>query len=253
VVINCGAIPETLLETELFGTEKGAYTGAHSRRKGKLETAHGGTLFLDEIAEMSLALQVKLLQFLQERRLTRVGGHQSIPVDTRIIAATNKDLKTEIQAGRFRDDVYYRIAVVVIALPPLRERAEDVILLANAFLQRYGEQSRWRLRFTPHAVAAIVAHSWPGNIRELENAVQRAVIMAQGRFVEPCDLALMPACTMEASTLRGARHRAERAVLVEALMRTKGNISLAARDLAISRQTIHTLLRKHQVTARNLR
>lgn len=253
VAINCGAIPETLLETELFGTEKGAYTGAHCRRKGQLETAHGGTLFLDEIGEMSPALQVKLLRFLQERRLTRVGGHESIPVDTRIIAASNKDLKTEIQAGRFREDVYYRIAVVVIAMPPLRERAEDVMLLANAFLRRYGEQSRCRLRFTPNAVAAITAHSWPGNIRELENAVQRAVIMAQGRFVEPHDLALVPAGTREVCTLRGARRRAERAVLVEALMRTRGNISLAARDLEISRPAIHDLLKKHQVTARNFR
>jgi two-component system, NtrC family, response regulator len=255
VAINCGAIPETLLESELFGTEKGAYTGAHAQRKGKLELAHGGTLFLDEIAEMSPALQVKLLRFLQERRLERVGGHEPIAVDTRIIAASNRTLKTQVEAGRFREDVFYRIAVVVVTMPPLRERAGDIILIANAILQREGQQHGRTLRFTPRAVAALAAHSWPGNIRELENAVQRAVIMAQGPSIEPHDLALAlePAPTVEVSTLRAARHQVERSVLLEALARTKGNISLAARDLAISRPAIHDLLNKHQVTARHFR
>jgi two-component system NtrC family response regulator len=253
VAINCGAIPETLLETELFGSEKGAYTGALARRKGQLEMAHGGTLFLDEVGEMSPALQVKLLRFLQERQFTRVGGHESIAVDTRIIVATNKDLKAEIRAGRFREDVYYRIAVVVIALPPLRERSEDIILLANTFLQQYGERCGRRLRLSPRAVSAIAAHGWPGNIRELENAVQRAVVMTQGAIVEPQDLALLPAPMMEATTLRGARTRAERAALVDALTRTKGNISVAARNLAISRPAMHELLKKHQLEARFFR
>jgi two-component system, NtrC family, response regulator len=251
VAINCGAIPETLLEAELFGSEKGAYTGAYTQRKGKLETAHGGTLFLDEIGEMSLALQVKLLRFLQARQLERVGGHEPITVDTRIIAATNKNLKAEIATGRFREDVYYRIAVVVATMPPLRERAEDILLLANAFLERYCAQHRRKLRFTPRAVGAVAAHGWPGNIRELENAVQRAVIMARGPFIEPHDLALASAPTMEVSTLRGARRLAERTALTEALTRTKGNISLAARALEISRPVIHDLLKKHQVTARH--
>jgi two-component system NtrC family response regulator len=196
---------------------------------------------------------VKLLRFLQERQFTRVGGHESIAVDTRIIVATNKDLKAEIRAGRFREDVYYRIAVVVIALPPLRERSEDIILLANTFLQQYGERCGRRLRLSPRAVSAIAAHGWPGNIRELENAVQRAVVMTQGAIVEPQDLALLPAPMMEATTLRGARTRAERAALVDALTRTKGNISVAARNLAISRPAMHELLKKHQLEARFFR
>jgi two-component system NtrC family response regulator len=253
VAINCGAVPETLLESELFGAEKGAYTGAHVRRRGQLEAAHGGTLFLDEIGEMSLAMQVRLLRFLQERRLTRVGGCESIPVDTRVIAASNKDLRTEIQAGRFREDVYYRIAVVVIALPPLRDRAEDIMLLARTFLQRYGEQTGRRLHFSRQAVAAIAVHGWPGNIRELENAVQRAVIMAPGPCIEPRDLALAPAPSPEVATLREVRSRADRAALVEALTRTKGNISRAARDLAVSRPTIHDLLARHHLVGRDFR
>jgi len=252
VALNCGAIPETLLETELFGSEEGA-TGAHTRRTGALETAHGGTLFLDEIGEMSPALQVKLLRLLQEPRFTRVGGHQWIPVDTRIIAASTKDLKTEIQAGRFREDFYYRIAVVVIAMPPLRERADDVILLANTFLRRHGEQVGRRLRFTPHAIATIAAHRWPGNVRELENAVHRAVVMAQNPLVEPGDLGLVPQPPTEPSTLREARQRAERTALVAALTRTRGNISLAARNLAISRPAFHDLLKRHHVMASQFR
>src|SRR2546422_781675 len=181
VAINCGAIPETLLESELFGSERGAYTGAHMQRKGKLELAHGGTLFLDEIGEMSLGLQVKLLRFLQERRLERVGGRTPITVDTRVIAATNKDLKTEIGAARFREDVYYRISVVVVTMPPLRERSEDIVLLANSFLRRSCEQQRRKLRFSLSAIEAITRHRWPGNIRGLENAVERAAIGGQRR------------------------------------------------------------------------
>jgi len=253
VAINCGAIPETLLESELFGSERGAYTGAHMQRKGKLELAHGGTLLLDEIGEMSLGLQVKLLRFLQERRLERVGGRTPITVDTRVIAATNKDLKTEIAAARFREDVYYRISVVVVTMPPLRERSEDIVLLANSFLRRSCEQQRRKLRFSLSAIEAITRHRWPGNIRELENAVERAVIMGRGRFIEPKDLAIEAAPESTGVSLRDARNRTERQVLVEALSRCQGNISHAARELGVSRPAIHDLLAKHNVVAGQFR
>jgi two-component system, NtrC family, response regulator len=253
VAINCGAIPETLLESELFGSEKGAYTGAHAQRKGKLELAQGGSLFLDEIAEMSLGLQVKLLRFLQERRLERVGGREQIAVDTRVIAASNKDLKSEIQAGRFREDVYYRVSVVVITMPPLRERDEDVVLLANAFLRKSCQEHRRNVRFSARSLEAVARYSWPGNIRELQNAVQRSVIMAQGRFIEPSDLTLAEAPTAPLSRLREARSETERRVLIDALIRSQGNISKAAKDLGVSRPAIHDLLDKHQVTAKQFR
>ena len=190
--INCGAIPETLLESELFGHEKGAYTGAHVQRKGKLEQADNGTVFLDEIGEMSLPLQVKLLRFLQERQIERLGGKQLIAVDTRVIAATNKDLKVEIAAGRFREDLYFRLSVVTVPLPPLRERGEDVGMLANVFLRQNCQQYRRRLQFSPEALGAIAQYQWPGNIRELQNAIQRATILARGRAIEPSDLGIPP-------------------------------------------------------------
>jgi two-component system NtrC family response regulator len=253
VPINCGAIPETLLESELFGHEKGAYTGAHVQRKGKLEQAEHGTVFLDEIAEMSLQLQVKLLRFLQEREIERLGGRQRIPVDTRVIAATNKDLKTAIAAGRFREDLYFRLSVVAITLPPLRERAEDIGMLANTFLRRNCHEYRRRLQFSPDALTAIAKYPWPGNIRELENAVQRASILARGRSIEPADLGIAAAAPTERLSLREARNRVERQFVVDALMRTKGNISRAALELGISRPALHDLLEKHQIQSRELR
>jgi two-component system NtrC family response regulator len=253
VPINCGAIPETLLESELFGHEKGAYTGAHVQRKGKLEQAESGTVFLDEIAEMSLPLQVKLLRFLQEREIERLGGRQRIPVDTRVIAATNKDLKTEIAAGRFREDLYFRLSVVALTLPPLRERAEDIGMLANAFLRRNCQLYRRRLQFSADALTAISQYAWPGNIRELENAVQRAAILARGRFIEPTDLGIAPAAVTEKLSLREARNRVERQFVVDALVRTRGNISRAALELGISRPALHDLLEKHQIQSRELR
>ena len=253
IPINCGAIPETLLESELFGHEKGAYTGAHVQRKGKLEQAETGTVFLDEIGEMSLALQVKLLRFLQEREIERLGGRQRIAVDTRVIAATNKDLKAEIAAGRFREDLFFRLSVVTITLPPLRERAEDIAMLANAFLRRNCQQYRRRLQFSADALVAIAQYGWPGNIRELENAVQRAAILARGRFIEPGDLGIAPAATTEKLSLREARNRVERQYVVDALMRTRGNISRAALELGISRPALHDLLEKHQIQSRELR
>ena len=254
VALNCAAIPETLLEAELFGHEKGAYTGAHVERTGKLEMAEGGTLFLDEIAEMGGPLQVKLLRFLQERTIERIGGREPIPIDVRVIAATNKELKSELQAGRFREDLYYRLSVVNLRLPPLRERGEDVIRIASALLRGQAERQRRKLQFSREALEAIARYPWPGNIRELENAIQRAGIMAQGRFIQAVDLGIdvVPAPSPSQS-LREARARAERSVVVEALIQSRGNISQAARHLDVSRPTFHALLDKFEVDARGFR
>ena len=253
VPINCGAIPETLLESELFGHEKGAYTGAHVQRKGKLELADGGTVFLDEIAEMPLSLQVKLLRFLQERKVERLGGRQQIHVDTRVIAASNKDLKADVAAGGLREDLYFRLSVVTITLPPLRERAEDIGMLANTFLRRACQEYRRKLRFSAEALSAVARYQWPGNIRELENAIQRASIMARGHFIEPADLGIPSTGPAERVSLREARNRVERQVVVDALTRTRGNISRAATELGVSRPTLHGLLDKHGIDCRELR
>jgi two-component system NtrC family response regulator len=253
VAINCGAIPETLLESELFGHEKGAFTGAHMLRKGKLELADRGTLFLDEIGELPLLLQVKILRFLQERTIERVGGRQPIHLDLRVIAATNRDMKTQLERGLFREDLYYRLSVVTIEVPPLRERGEDVILLANTFLQRAAQAQRRRARFSPDALRALLAYSWPGNIRELENKVRRAVIMAQGRVIEPADLDLEPGPETRPTSLRETRERVEREALVEMLGRHRGNVSQAARELKVSRPTLHGLLDKHGINAKDFR
>jgi two-component system NtrC family response regulator len=255
VPINCGAISETLLEVELFGHEKGAYTGAHVQRRGKLEVADRGTLFLDEVGEMSMALQVKLLRFLQEREIERIGARDAIKIDVRVVAATNKDLRSEIAGGRFREDLYFRLSVVPLTLPPLREREEDIILLANTFLRRSATQDRRKIQFSQEALLALRAYSWPGNIRELENAVQRAVIMAQGKFVEPADLGFeVPAdAGKPPRRLKEARTELERQLLVEALTRTAGNISRAAKELGVSRPALHDLLDKHGIDSRLLR
>ena len=254
VAINCGAITETLLEAELFGHEKGAFTGAHIQRKGKLELAEGGTLFLDEIAEMSVQLQVKLLRFLQERQVERVGGRETIRVDVRVIAATNKDLSTEMQGGRFREDLYYRLAVVNVNVPPLRDRGEDIILLANAFLRKRVQDQRRKLRFADDARESMVHYRWPGNVRELENTVQRAAIMARGGVIEAGDLGIAVAAESEdRPSLREARGRAERQAVVDALIKTRGNISQAAKHLGVSRPTFHGLLDKFQVNAKEFR
>jgi two-component system NtrC family response regulator len=245
VPINCGAIPENLLESELFGHEKGAFTGAHMQRKGRIEMAHGGTLFLDEIGDLPLPLQVKLLRFLQEKRLERVGGRQEIMVDTRVVAATNADLKQAMREGRFREDLYYRIAVVVVSVPPLRERGDDVNLLATAFLQRYAAESRRRLRgFTRDALAAIQGHAWPGNVRELENRVKRAVVMAEGARVAPADLELESVTAVDGRALRDVRANLERETIRRALAKNKGNVSRTAADLGVSRPTLYGLMEK---------
>jgi len=248
VAINCNAIPENLLESELFGHEKGAFTGAHIQRKGMMETASGGTLFLDEIGELPPAIQVKLLRFLQEHRLQRVGGRQEIQIDTRLVAATNADLKQLIDTGKFREDLYFRLAVVTIRLLPLRERGEDVLFLAREFLQRYAAKSgRTKLIFAPDALRAITRYSWPGNVREVQNRVKRAVIMTSGSRVTAKDLELehvQDRAAPSATTLREARQRVEREMIEQALKRNSGKITSAAADLGISRPTLYELMEK---------
>jgi two-component system NtrC family response regulator len=246
IAINCGAIPENLLESELFGHERGAFTGAHAQRKGRIEHADKGTLFLDEVGELPLALQVKLLRFVQEQSIERIGGRSTIQVNTRVVAATNVDLKKAMIDGRFREDLYYRLAVVSVKLPPLRDRIPDVPLLAKAFLQKFGaQQNRASLDFSAKALRAIQRHGWPGNVRELENRVKRAVIMAEGRHVSPADLELTDGTdAAEIITLKQARETAEREVVTSAMQRSNGKISRAAEDLGISRPTLYELLEK---------
>ncbi len=246
VAINCSAIPESLLESELFGHEKGAFTGAHVQRRGRIESASGGTLLLDEIGEIPLQLQVKLLRFLQEQQLERVGGREPIQVDTRVIAATNADLKRSLQQGRFREDLYYRLAVVIVNLPPLRERNGDLQLLAQEFLRRFTvENHKEGLFFEEDALKAMARYPWPGNIRELENRVKRAVIMAEGRRVTARDLELGRRPNIPfGTTLKEAREIVERELVLEALRRHSGKISPAATELGISRPTLYELMEK---------
>jgi two-component system NtrC family response regulator len=251
VAINCGAIPENLVESELFGHEKGSFTGAHTQRKGRLEMADGGTVFLDEVAELPPPVQAKLLRVLQERQIERVGGREVIPLDVRILAATNRDIKRETAEGRFRDDLYYRLVVVPISIPPLRERLEDLSLLATHFLERFSAEYKVRARaFSSDALAAMRAYQWPGNVRELENRIKRAIIMAEGRRITPTDLDL-PTTTEETPSvsLKEARNETERRLLVEALRRYRGNISQAAKAIQISRPAFHELLAKHKIRA----
>ena len=249
IAINCNAIPESLLESELFGHEKGAFTGAHVQRKGLLETASGGTLFLDEIGELPPAIQVKLLRFLQEQRLQRVGGRQEIQVDTRLVAATNANLKELINSGKFREDLYFRIAVVTIRLLPLRERGGDIVFLAREFLQRYSSQDgRPKMVFAPEALRAMSRYSWPGNVRELQNRVKRGVIMSSGSRVTAKDLELerdqVSLTSSSTTTLRQAREHVERKMVEQALKRNSGKITSAAADLGISRPTLYELMEK---------
>jgi len=246
VPINCGAIPENLLESELFGHEKGSFTGAHVQRKGLIETASGGTLFLDEIGELSAPLQVKLLRFLQEKTFQRVGGRQEIQSDTRVIAATNANLKESVASGKFREDLYFRLAVLVVTLPALRERGGDVGLVAKEFLRRYGAQHvKTGLAFAPDALRALNLHAWPGNIRELQNRVQRAVIMAEGKRVTAKDLELADAAgAAPPKTLKEAREHVERELVQDALRRHAGKITSAALELGISRPTLYELMEK---------
>jgi two-component system NtrC family response regulator len=246
IPINCNAIPENLLESELFGHEKGAFTGAHIQRNGLIETATGGTLFLDEIGELPPNIQVKLLRFLQEQRFQRVGGRKEIVSDARVIAATNTDLKEAIAHGKFREDLYFRLAVVVIKLPPLRERSDDAILLGREFLQKFAiEVGKTNVTFAPSALRAVSSHRWPGNVRELQNRVKRAVIMADSKRITDRDLELAdPAENVPAITLKEARESVEKELVQQALKRHLGRISSAAVELGVSRPTLYELMEK---------
>ncbi len=248
VAINCAAIPETLLESELFGYERGAFTGAVKRTLGKIETADGGTLFLDEIGDMPLSLQSKLLRFLQDRAIERIGGREMIQVDVRIVAATNRDLKTAIAEKSFREDLFYRISEVAVAIPPLRERGSDAVLIANFLLQQACKRNgKPPLKLSPDAIAAIERHPWPGNVRELENRINAAAIMAEGKRVTAEDLNLQAAAAgsdAEILPLREVRQRAETAAVQRALAITGGNVSKAAELLGITRPTLYDLMER---------
>lgn len=247
VAINCNAIPESLMESELFGHEKGAFTGANAQRKGLIESAAGGTLFLDEIGELPLPIQVKLLRFLQEKTFQRVGGRQEIHSDVRLVAATNADLKEAIKSGGFREDLYFRLAVIVIHLPPLRDRADDVQLVAREFLNRFAAQNaRGELAFAPDALRALSRHRWPGNVRELQNRVQRAVIMAEGGRLTAADLELAetPEVATAGLTLKEGREQIERTLINQSLTRHRGRISAVAAELGVSRPTLYELMTK---------
>jgi two-component system NtrC family response regulator len=247
VAINCAAIPENLLESELFGYEKGAFTGAVKQTLGKIEMAHRGTLMLDEIGDLPLPLQAKLLRFLQERVIERIGGRGEIPVDVRIVCATHQDLKALIREGRFREDLYYRLAEIVVTIPALRARPGDAALIAHAFVQRFAaEQKRGAITLRADTVAAIEAHPWPGNVRELENCIKRAVIMADGNQITPEDVELAPPPDddLAAFELRRVREDAERKAIVTVLGRVNGNVVRAAEVLGVSRPTLYDLMHR---------
>ncbi|WP_232455048.1 sigma-54 dependent transcriptional regulator [Oceanisphaera avium] len=246
IAVNCGALPSQLVQSELFGHEKGAFTGAAQRKIGKIEAADNGSLFLDEIGDLPLEAQVNLLRFLQEKTIERVGSHQSIHLNVRIIAATHVDLETAVKEGRFREDLYFRLNVIRLKIPPLRERGEDILLLARHFLSQ--QQQTQRLNFSETAEVALLQHSWPGNVRELLNRVQRATVMANGRFIQPLDLEIALAKPLSmGECLKSIREEAERGALARALNETQGKVSKVAKQLNISRATLYRLLDKHSL------
>ena len=250
VAINCAAIPETLLESELFGHEKGAFTGAVKTTPGKIEMAQGGTLFLDEVGDIPLPLQVKLLRFLQERVVERIGGRKPIDVDTRIVCATHRDIDAMVAEGSFREDLYYRLAEIVVRIPSLAERPGDANLLARHFLRRFARQMNVDVRtLTADADAAIAAWHWPGNVRELENRMKRAVIMADGKHLTAADLDLegKAEATPLPINLKSVREAADRGAIRQALARSEGNISGTARLLGISRPTLYDLMKAYDL------
>ena len=254
VAINCAAIPENLLEAELFGYERGAFTGAIKTTPGKIELAQGGTLFLDEVGDIPLPLQVKLLRFLQERLIERIGGRAPIAVDTRIVCATHQDLDAMTAAGSFREDLYYRLAEIVVTIPSLAERAGDAVLLARHFVNRFARDMNPKVHgLAPDATDAIDAYPWPGNVRELENRLKRAVIMADGKLIAATDLDLPSGKQSDAVplpiNLRAAREVADRRAIRQALTRTENNISSAAKLLGISRPTLYDLLKQYRLSA----
>jgi two-component system NtrC family response regulator len=246
VAINCAAIPETLLESELFGYEKGAFTGAVRQTPGKIEFADRGTFFMDEVGDLSPALQAKMLRFLQERVVERIGGREEVPVDVRIVCATHQDLKRLIAEGRFREDLYYRLSEIVVEIPPLRSRVGDAALLAHALVHRFNAEHKRNLRgLSADALDAITAHPWPGNVRELENCIKRAVIMADGPYISAADLGLeAPLESREPLNLRQVRDDAERTVVMRVLARVNGNIAEAAHILGVSRPTLYDLMKR---------
>ena len=253
IVINCGAIPENLLESELFGHEKGSFTDAHIQKIGKLEIANKGTVFLDEIGEMSLGLQVKILRFLQERVIERVGGNKPIELDVRVVAATNSDLARKIEQGSFREDLYYRLGVINISLPALREREKDILLLANYFLNKYkNDVSGKEIKgFSKEAKEIMLKFSWPGNIRELENRVRRALILTENSFITPAELGFNSDeidVNIGKLSLKDARRNIEITLIKKALEESKGNMSLAAKMLGVTRPTLYDLMKKYQVS-----
>ena len=247
VAINCAAIPEALLETELFGYERGAYTGAAKRTIGKFEIASGGTLFLDEVGDLPLALQAKVLRFLQERVIERVGGREEIPVDVRVVCATHQSLTEQIASRGFREDLYYRVAEIVVDIPPLRSRTGDATLLAHSVVHRFAvEQRRGTMTLLPDAIHAIESHPWPGNVRELENVIKRAVIMAEGLAIRAADLGLTAADVEPAIlNLRHVREEAEKSAVLRVLGRVNGNLSKAAELLGVSRPTLYDLMYRY--------
>jgi two-component system NtrC family response regulator len=253
VAINCSAIPRELLESELFGHEKGSFTGAYRTSLGMVERANHGTLLLDEVGELPLEMQAKFLRFLQEHTFERVGGRKTIKVDLRVISATNCDLRELIAAGRFREDLYYRLDVVNIDLPRLKDRGDDALIIANTFLKQYAaKQGRNIKGFAPEAIAAIETHSWPGNIRELVNRIRRAVVMAEGEWITPENMSLTvkditPESIIDGLGLKEAKERFEMNVVTAALKRNRGNVSLAARALKTSRSAIYNLIQKYEL------
>jgi two-component system NtrC family response regulator len=247
IAINCSAIPENLIESELFGHEKGTFTGADKQRKGLIEGAAGGTLFLDEIGDLPAPVQVKLLRFLQDKCLMRVGGREEFKIDTRVVAATNAELEQSVKDGKFREDLYFRLAVVVLNLPPLRERGDDAAILAQAFLGQFADENgKDELVFTPETLRAIGNFAWPGNVRELQNRVQRAVIMAEGKRISIADMELAAAGSDAANgeTLKEAKERVERQMVEQALATHAGKITAAAKALGVSRPTFYELMDK---------
>jgi two-component system NtrC family response regulator len=248
VPINCGAIPDNLLESELFGHERGAFTGAVALRKGKFEAADGGTIFLDEIGELTAPLQVKILRFLQDHAIERVGGNTPIPLDVRILAATNRNLQKEIQRGNFREDLYYRLNVVSIEVPPLRVRSEDIDHLAQHFLKNFSKQYNKSVRdFSPAARKIMREYGWPGNVRELENKIRKAVILARHSVILPEDLAIEPVAGKRRNSLRESVAKLERETVLESLRRHRGIVAHVAAELDITRVALYDLLKKHKI------
>jgi two-component system response regulator AtoC len=251
VAVHCAALPEALLESELFGYEKGAFTGATQRKPGRIELAGGGTLFLDEIGDVPLAVQVKLLRVIQERRFERLGGVQSVTVDVRFVAATHRDLEAMVAAGQFREDLLFRLNVVPVRLPSLRERPEDIEPLARAFCARFTESDgRPPIELTPGAIEALAAFSWPGNVRQLHNVLERLIVLADGPTLDGAEVAreLGEGARVTGATLDGKRRDAERGALLDALRRCGDNRTLAARVLGVSRRTLYNKLREHGLT-----